>query len=190
MSGVIQHWLGRRFMQVSGWRVEGQRPDSPRTIVIAAPHTSNWDFVYLLGAAAVFRMKIHWLGKKELFRPPFGWLMRAFGGIPVERSKSTALVEQIVVQLQEEGERHIVVPPSGTRSRTDHWRSGFYWMAHDAQVPVVCGFLDYRRKVAGLGLTFVPSGDVAADMAEVRDFYRPIVGKYPERASTVRLREE
>ena len=177
-------------MTVTGWRVAGQLPAGNRLVVIAAPHTTNWDFIYLIAAALVFRLKIHWLGKTSLFRPPMGTLMRLLGGIPVDRSRSTNLVAQLKAQFEASRGMAIVIPPSGTRGKTDHWKSGFYWTAYEAGATVVCGYLNYPSKTAGLGYSFEPTGNVSEDIEPVRAFYKDIVGKYPELASEVRLAEE
>ena len=183
-------WLGRAFMALARWRVSGAMPDGNKLVVIAAPHTSNWDFVYLLGAAFSLRVRIRWLGKQALFRPPFGIIMRALGGIPVDRSRSTNLVAQLTERFARSSHLVVVIPPSGTRSRAGHWKSGFYWTAHQSGAKVVCGFLDYPSRTAGLGYAFHPSGRVAEDMHAVRRFYRDKTGKYPRNESEVRLKEE
>ena len=189
-GNLLTHWAGVLFMKLTGWRVEGQVPDAAKLVIIAAPHTTNWDFVYLLAAAFVLRLKIHWLGKKSLFAPPLGFVLKALGGISVERSRSTNLVEAVTAKFDAATHLAVVIPPSGTRGKTEHWKSGFYWIAQGASATVLCGFLDYPRKVAGLGYSFEPTGNVTADMDAVREFYADIVGKHPALASTIRLKEE
>ncbi len=186
----VGHWVARGFMRIAGWRVKGQMPEYPRIVVIAAPHTTNWDFVYLMAAAMVLKAPISWLGKKELFRAPFGWIMRTLGGIPVNRSTSTNLVEQVAEQLRASEPMAVVIPPSGTRGSAPHWKSGFYWIAVKAEARIVCGYLDYAKKEAGLGVNFQPTGDVSSDMVPVRKFYEPIQGKNPDNLTPVRLKEE
>jgi len=182
--------IGRIFAAITRWRVTGRVPDYRKMVIIAAPHTSNWDFVYLLMAACVFRLKIHWMGKKSLFKPPFGPFMRLLGGIAIDRDQHTNMVNQLTERFRQQKRLAIVIPPSATRSKTDYWKSGFYWIAHEAQVPVLCGYLDYQKREAGLDLSFVPSGDTRADMDKLRDFYSDKVSKYPQRLSRIRLREE
>ena len=186
----IGHYVGRAFLAVTGWKVEGETPTAERTVIIAAPHTSNWDFVYLLAAAMVLKVRICWLGKQELFRPPFGGIMRALGGIAVDRSRNTDLVRQVARHLHDHAPISVVVPPSGTRSKAKHWRTGFYHIAQAADAEIVCGYLDYRRKVAGLGHRFMPTGDIAADMEPLREFYAPITARFPEYLTPVKLKEE
>lgn len=187
---TLAHLTGKLFLRLSRWRVEGEIPSSSHVVIIAAPHTTNWDFVYLLAAAWSLRLRIHWLGKKQLFKFPFGGVMRALGGIAVDRSQRNDLVVQLTQTYAERDGFALVIPPSGSRSKAEHWRSGFYWVASSSGADIVCGFLDYPTRTAGLGLTFRPSGDVREDMDEVRAFYEPITGKYPERETPTRLREE
>lgn len=182
--------LGRVYLRLSGWRVEGSLPAQGKVVVIAAPHTSNWDLPFMLAVAYVLGVTPAWLGKRELFRWPFGWLMHRLGGIPVDRSARHNLVQQAVARFDLVERLFLVIPPSGTRSRATHWRSGFYHIARGAGVPIVCAFLDYRRKIGGIGPVVTPSGDVAADMAILRRFYASVVGRHPDRTTPVRLLEE
>ena len=183
-------WLGALILKMTGWRVDGIKPDISRSVIIAAPHTSNWDFFYLLAAAASLKVKIHWLGKSSLFWGPLGPIMRGLGGIPVDRSKPNQLVAQLAKRFQETASLHLVIPPSGTRGFTEHWRSGFYHVAREADVPVIFGFLDYSKKLAGISLPQPMTGNVRLDMDGVRQFYRGIVGRYPALASRIALRDE
>ena len=183
-------WLGSLILKITGWRVDGIKPDITRSVIIAAPHTSNWDFFYLLAAAASLKVKIHWLGKSSLFWGPLGPIMRGLGGIPVDRSKPNQLVAQLARRFKETASLHLVIPPSGTRGFTEHWRSGFYHVAREADVPVIFGFLDYSKKLAGISLPRPMTGNVRLDMDGVRQFYRGIVGRYPALASRITLRDE
>ncbi len=186
----LARWLGKGVMRICGWRVEGAVPQDRKMIVIAAPHTSNWDFIFLLGAAWSFGLPINWLGKKSLFPPVAGTVLRFLGGVPVDRSTRTNLVDQLARTISESDQFALVIPPSGTRGRTDYWKSGFYRIALKTGIPVVCGYLDYRQRIAGLGLSFTPTGDIASDMDRLRKFYEGVQGKYPENTSRVRLKEE
>lgn len=189
-AGWFARTLGKIWMGVAGWKVVGQMPDVPRMVIIAVPHTTNWDLPYMLAAGFQLGIRPAWLGKRELFRWPFGWFMRFLGGIPVDRSKRTNLVQQVTERFKEVEYLYLVIPPSGTRSRAPHWKSGFYHIAAAAGVPIVCSFLDYSRRVAGIGPVFHPSGDLAADMDKIRAFYGPIRGKFPEKETPIRLPEE
>lgn len=186
----IRRGLARFFLAATGWHAEGRRPDARRYVLIAAPHTTNWDFPYLLAFAEHFGMRIAWLGKASLFRGPFGGLMRRLGGIPIERERSEHRVESIARLFAEHDELGLVIPVEGSRSRTEHWRSGFYHIARTAGVPIVMSYLDYGRRCGGIGPAFVPTGDLARDMDLVRAFYADKQGKYPEDFGPVRLRDE
>jgi 1-acyl-sn-glycerol-3-phosphate acyltransferase len=133
--------------------------------------------------AFAFRIKIFWMGKDNLFRFPFGGLFKWLGGIPVNRRESTGLVAQTVRQFDENDNLIIVMAPEGTRSRTGHWRTGFYHMAQGAGVPIVLAYLDYERKAGGIGPVITPTGDIESDMREIRSFYSNITGKHPEKSS-------
>jgi 1-acyl-sn-glycerol-3-phosphate acyltransferase len=176
---TVLRWFSVAFLRLTGWRLEGAMPaHTPRCVLIAAPHTSNWDLPYMLLAAFSLRLNVVWMGKASIFRPPFGPLMRWLGGIAVDRSKSNNLVAASAAALASAGgPLQLVVPPEGTRSRTRHWKTGFYYIAVQARVPIVLGFLDYGRKVAGLGPMFTPTGDIERDMAEIKRYYAPIKGK-------------
>jgi len=182
--------LGRVVLKIAGWKVSGLLPVEPRSVIIAAPHTSNWDFVFLIAATSALGVRIHWLGKDSLFNHPLGFVMRWLGGIPVDRSKRTRLVSQIAARFQSQASLHLVIPPAGTRAHTDRWRSGFYHIAQSAKVPVIFGFLDYPRKLAGISEATPLSGRLKEDMDRIRAFYADKVGKFPALSSTIRLAEE
>jgi 1-acyl-sn-glycerol-3-phosphate acyltransferase len=177
-------------MGAFGWRVEGSLPATRKFVFIAAPHTSNWDLPFMIATAYVLQARISWLGKHTLFEGPFGWFMRALGGIPVDRRSRHNVVQQVAEHFHQSEELILGISPEGTRKKVEHWKSGFYHIAHAAQVPVGMGFLDFGRKVAGLGPLLTLTGDVRADMDKVRAFYRDIRGKRPEFECIPRLREE
>ena len=144
----------------------------------------------MLATAYAMRVRISWLGKHTLFTPPLGWLMRKLGGIPVDRRAPQSLVVQLAEKFKSSDELILAVPPEGTRSKVAFWRSGFYHIAAESGVPIGLGYLDYDRKLCGLGMFVLPSGDVDADMNRIRGFYRGIRGRYPDLESEPRLREE
>lgn len=185
------HWLGKTIIKVTGWRVAGAVPKSNKSmIIIAAPHTSNWDLFYLLGAAYSFRLSIQWLMKASVFVPVVGDFLKYLGGIPVDRSQRNNLVSELAKRINESDGIALVVPPAGTRGYTEYWKSGFYQIALAAKIPVVCGYLDYPSKEAGLGEAFDLTGDIKADMDKIREFYESKTGRYPDQKSRIRLREE
>ena len=176
---TVLRFLSAAFLRATGWTLQGQLPaDQRKCVLIAAPHTSNWDLPYTLMVAFALRIDIHWMGKQGLFHWPFGALMRWLGGIAVDRSKSSNLVAASAQALRDaEGSIALVVPPEGTRSKTRHWKTGFYWIAHQAGVPIVMAYMDYPRKLSGLGPVFQPSGDIEADMVAIKAYYAPFKGK-------------
>jgi len=182
--------FARWLLHLIGWRIEGSAPALDRYVLIAAPHTSNWDFPLMLAFAAAFDMKVSWMAKHSLFFPPLGWLLRALGGLPIVRHENRNVVDSMVAAFDRAGHQVLVVPTEGTRERTDNWKSGFYHIARQAAVPIVPSFLDFGRKRAGFGPPLVVSGDVRADMQYFRDFYAGMQGKFPERFGPIRLREE
>jgi 1-acyl-sn-glycerol-3-phosphate acyltransferase len=189
-SSPVRRLIGRLYLRARGWRVAGQLPACRRAVVIAAPHTSNWDLPFMLAVSYVLGVQPSWLGKRELFQGPLGWLLRRLGGVPVDRGARRGVVGEAVARFAETEHLFLVIPPSGTRARAAHWKSGFYHVARGAGVPIVCAYLDYAERVGGIGLVLTPSGDVRADMDAIRAFYASKRGKYPAQATPVRLREE
>jgi 1-acyl-sn-glycerol-3-phosphate acyltransferase len=173
--------VSKGFLKIAGWRIEGELPPgADKCVLIAAPHTSNWDLPYTLMAAFVLRLHPYWMGKASIFKPPFGPLMRWLGGIAVNREQSNNLVAASVAALKAaDGPVQLIVPPEGTRSAVTRWKTGFYFIAVGAQVPVLMAYMDYAEKRAGLGPVFTPTGDVDADMARIKAFYAPFKGKNP-----------
>ena len=131
-----------------------------------------------------------WVGKNTLFRPPFGWLMRLLGGIPIDRSSSHNMVEQLADVFAARERLALAMPPEGTRSRAPHWKSGFYYVATLARVPIALGYLDYARKEGGIGTPILPSGDLPADMERIRAFYAGRQGRHPQLQGPMRLPAE
>ncbi len=167
------------FLKLAGWKVLGALPaQASKSVFIAAPHTSNWDLPYTLMVSFVLRLNIHWMGKASIFRFPFGPLMRWLGGVAVDRSKANNLVAASAQAIREApGALQLIVPPEGTRSKTRYWKTGFYHIAVMAQVPIVMAYMDYERKISGLGPMFLPTGDLEADMVRIKAFYAPFKGK-------------
>jgi 1-acyl-sn-glycerol-3-phosphate acyltransferase len=188
-AGPLARALARAWLWFFGWRVESAMPP-PRAIAIAYPHTSNWDLPFMLAIAYRLGIRPYWLGKKEIFRWPFGGFMKWLGGVPVDRKARTNMVQQVVDRFAEIDRFFLVVPPSATRRRAAHWKSGFYHIARGAGVPILCTFLDYKRKVGGIGIPVEPTGDVRADMDKIRAFYVGVEGRYPENQTPIYLPEE
>lgn len=186
----MKRFIANLFLWINGWTHVGQAPDEPRYVLLAVPHTSNWDLIYLLAFAWAHDIGISWMGKHSIFKGPTGPLMRKLGGVPVRRDRRNDLVAQMAAAFEERDRLVLVVPPEGTRSRAEHWKSGFYRIAMAAKVPVVPSLLDYGRKRGGFGDPIELSGDVVRDMDVFRAFYDGVQGKYPEEFGPIRLAEE
>ncbi|MGD1839567.1 MAG: lysophospholipid acyltransferase family protein [Thermonemataceae bacterium] len=186
----MKKWLGSTYLKMIGWRLEGDFPSEvPKMVMIAAPHTSNWDFPITMAVFLKLGISIRFLAKKQLFKFPTGIIMRAFGGIPVDRSRKNNLVEDAANLLQKSEKMILLIPVEGTRSATKSWRSGFYYIAKQAKVPIALGFLDYHRKTAGFLPTFYPTGDYEADLPVIQSFYKDIKGRHPERSALYTAQE-
>ena len=179
--------LARLLLKLFGWRMAGQPPDAPKYLIVFAPHTSNWDLPIGYLFARAFELAPSWIGKHVLFQPPFGRLFRWIGGIPVDRRSRNNAVDQVVQAFNARERLVLAITPEGTRKKTSHWKSGFYYIALGARVPIVLAFVDYRSKSGGFGPAIMPSGDIDADLSIMRDFFSGIVGKNPDQAGDIRL---
>ena len=182
--------LVRRLLRLLGWEVVGTLPDTRHWVLIGAHHTSNLDTPFMLAAAVVLGVPLSWLAKAELFRGPLAPLLRAVGGIPIDRAQRSNTVQQMVELFQTRPEFYLALSPEGTRKRSEYWKSGFYHIAVGAGVPIVFGFIDYRRRQVGVGPFLVPTGDIEADMRVIREFYEPIVPRYPDKKGSMILPEQ
>ncbi len=187
---MLKRWIGQSFLRVAGWKVVGDRPPVDRYVIIAAPHTSNWDMPFMLAFAFVYDIPVRWMGKHTLFEEPYGKFFRWLGGIAIVRSRPGGVVAQMVEQFENDESLVLMVPAEGTRSRVDYWKSGFYHIARGADVPVVLSFLDFGKKEGGIGPTIKMTGDITADMDKIRSFYADKQGFRPSKAGVIRLREE
>ncbi len=160
-----------------GWKVKGKLPDVPKYVMIGAPHTSNWDFFYAMLVAFVLKIQVYAMGKKSLTEGMFGWIMKWLGVIPIDRSKSNNVVELTIKQFNCSEKLIIIISPEGTRGKITYWRTGFYYIALGAKIPICLGFIDYDRKIGGIGPLFYPTGDIDADIKTIRKFYNDIKGK-------------
>ena len=178
--------FARWLFRLTGWKTEGAVHQPPRFVLIAAPHTSNWDAVILIVAAYCFGVRISWYVKHTAFFWPLGPIVRYFGGVPIDRRTRQNAVQQGVEMFAQREHFILAVPPEGTRGRGDGWKTGFYHIACGAQVPIVLGFIDYARKVAGLGPTLVPTGNIESDFRVLADFYNTITPRFPQHRGEVR----
>jgi 1-acyl-sn-glycerol-3-phosphate acyltransferase len=164
-----------------GWTSVGTVPEPQRFVLIAVPHTSNWDFPFFLGVTHALGIRTHFMAKASLFRWPMNGFMRQVGGVRLDRSTAKDTVQQMIEVFAERDQFVLTIAPEGTRNAVSKWRSGFYQIALGAGVPIVCGFMDYPTRTSGLGPVIVPTGDYEADMAPAFAFYAGITGKHPER---------
>ena len=173
----LMRYLSLAILRLSGWKAEGQAPSEAKYVLIAAPHTSNWDFPFTLMICFALRLNVYWMGKASLFPPGLGIIARWLGGIPVNRARSGNLVQSTIDAFHQNDKLTVIVPPEGTRGNVTHWKTGFYHIAHGAGVPVALGFLDFKRKAGGIGQLFFTTGDITNDMQSIQTFYANITGK-------------
>lgn len=186
ITGVM-HAISMFWLKLTGWELVGPLPETKKYVLIAAPHTSNWDFPILLLAAFGLKARACWIGKNSLFRRPYGFIFRWLGGIPVDRSAAQNMVSQTTALFHDRDELLLAIAPEGTRRKVTTWKSGFYYIALGAGVPIAFGFIDYGRKRTGIGPMMTPTGDIEADMKIIRDFYGDIRGKYHDQTGTIEI---
>lgn len=178
----VFHILARIVMRLLGWHVDGTLPDLPKYVLVGAPHTSNWDFVLFLGVIFVLRANVRFMGKAELFRFPIGWFFRYCGGYPVDRKKSTGLVEQMVNAINKEDRFILTITPEGTRHYVQEWKRGFYHIAKGAGIPIAMAVVDGKHKtVSILKEVFHPTEDMETDMRAIKGAFEGIIGINPRR---------
>ncbi len=187
MICTVLRILARIVYRGFGWRTAGERPVYDKYVIIAAPHTSNWDFFFTVCLAFIYRLKPRMMMKAEWFFWPMGPIFRWLGAIPIDRTRANNVVAQSIAAFHQSDEMVLVVPPAGTRRKVLYWKTGFYHIANGAGVPIVLGYLDYKRKIGGFGPTVNPSGDIEADMIAIRRFYDNINGKHPLQACANRV---
>ncbi len=186
MLSSISLWLLKAF----GWTVKAEYPGTKKYVVIAAPHTSNWDFPLGIVTAWALKLNAKWIGKHTLFRWPYGWFFKAIGGTPVYRHKSLNLSQQLAELFHDSESLVLAIATEGTRSKTNHWKTGFYHIASAAKVPIVMAYLDFGNRQVGIGGGFMPSGDIEADFEIIREFYKDRHGKIQENASNIQIRKK
>jgi 1-acyl-sn-glycerol-3-phosphate acyltransferase len=180
-GNMFGKFVSKMIFGVSGWKLANRfPPDLTKCVMIAAPHTSNWDIIYARAAFYLMDVDVRFTIKKESMGFPFGPLLKAMGALPVDRSKNNSLVDIMVKILKNSENMVILVTPEGTRKYQPRWRKGFYYTALGANVPIALGYLDYGKKEAGIGPIFYPTGDAEGDIEKIKDFYRTITPKYPE----------
>lgn len=178
---TLYHYLARFIMRLTGWRVEGKLPDLPKFVLIGAPHTSNWDFVLFLGVIFTLKANVRFMGKAEIFHSPLGRFFYYCGGVPVDRKKSTGLVEQMVKACNESENFILTIAPEGTRHHVSDWKQGFYHIAKGAGIPIVLAIVDGKRKTVRIGQVFHPTENMDADLKAIKGVFEGIVGVNPRR---------
>lgn len=173
--------LSKLFLKIMGWKVIGEVPnDLKKAVLVCAPHTSNWDFPFALAAFYASKMNVRYFIKKSWFFFPFNLFFKATGGVAVDRSKSTGMVDAMTLKMKQSNELIVAVPAEGTRSWVSKWKTGFYHIAKGANVPLVMGFVDFKRKEVGFGPLLNLSGDFEKDMTVLQEFFKQKTGKNPE----------
>lgn len=184
------NWLGKFLFRLFGWKVEGSLPACSKAVIIAAPHTSYLDGPIMVTAGCIFDVRFSWMVKQAAMFFPLGILVRYFGGIGIDRSKSNNIVSQSIDEFRKADAMLLAIAPEGTRGSGKYWKTGFYRIAHGAGVPVVLGYIDYGRKVAGLGPAIELTGDIEADFRTFAEFYAGVTPRHPERRGAVAVPPE
>ncbi|HET9700087.1 MAG TPA: 1-acyl-sn-glycerol-3-phosphate acyltransferase [Burkholderiales bacterium] len=186
---LTQRWAFR-LLALFGWRVDVAWPPGPKAVIVVYPHTSNWDFVVGIIARYAVGFPVQWVAKDTLFRGPVNGVFRRWGGIPVNRRESTGFIGQLREEFRRRPWMWVVFTPEGTRSYRDYWKSGFYNLALEANVPVGLAYIDYRQREVGLRRYITLSGDVERDLDVIREVYAGKAGKRPEHTGPIRFRAE
>lgn len=182
--------IARGLLRLGGWTAVGDKLDVPKAVIIAAPHTSNWDGLWALTYKVSIGFDARFFGKHTLFWFPLGILLRSLGGIPLDRSKAGSAVDQAATAFAENESFYFALAPEGTRRWRPHWKTGFYRIAEKANVPVVLAFMDYANRRIGFGPTIQLTGNRDADMARIAEFYADVGGRHPEKAAPASLPDE
>lgn len=182
--------LAALLLRLIGWRSDYVPPPGPKAVVVFYPHTSNWDFPLGILFRARYGIDARWAGKDSLFRGPLRRVFLSMGGIPINRREPSGIVAALVDAFAQHDRLMICIAPEGTRSKTDHWKSGFYRLAQAAQVPVGLAYVDYRNKRIGLERWVELSGDAAEDLAQIAAGYADACGRYPDKAAPIRFKPQ
>lgn len=183
-------FLSKSILRIFGWNIDVILPVEKKFILIGAPHTTNWDLPIALLCFWSVPIRLTWVGKKQLFIGPLDYIFRAMGGIPVDRSIHTGFIEQIAHQFDTHEEMIFGITPEGTRSRAEYWKTGFYYIALQAKVPVCLAHIDFPSRTIGFGEMLYPSGDIDKDFEKIKLFYKNKTGKFPENQGPIRMRDK
>ena len=177
MCGPFLQGVGRSMLRLSGWTLEGRVPNDKKILLIAAPHTSNWDWIIGVGGLLALGIKLTYIAKHSLFKGPVGWMMRVTGGVPIDRGSAQGMVDEIVDQFSKNERLYYLIAPEGTRKQVERWKSGFLRVAYKAEVPILMVSFDYRTKCILIGETAVLTGEIDTDLAAVQNYYQQFQGK-------------
>ncbi|MCX7359837.1 MAG: 1-acyl-sn-glycerol-3-phosphate acyltransferase [Alphaproteobacteria bacterium] len=169
------------YLQLAGWKVRGDFPALDKAVLVAAPHTSNWDGINMLATAGYYRVKLRWMGKKSLTTGPFGGLIKWLGCVPIDRSAANDVVRVMAEAFAATPRMILAIPPEGTRSATREWKTGFYHIARAANVPLILSVLDHGAKTISLAAIISPSGDYDADLKIIQGYYANARGKHADK---------
>lgn len=186
MLSRLSAWILNKL----GWTLHVDLPDIKKFVAIAAPHTSNWDFPLGILAAKAINLKVRWMGKHSMFHWPYGWFFRAIGGTSIHRDQGKNYILQMADLFAQSDQLVLALAPEGTRSKTDHWKTGFHYIARAAGVPVLMAYLDYGNKQVGIGGMFYPGDDIEEDFIRIAEYYKDRRGKNPEKESLIQVRKK
>ena len=179
--------ISQLILSLLGWQLDARLPSEKKFVITGAFHTSNWDFVYGILGMWALGLKASWVGKHTLFRGPLGPIFKRMGGIPVDRTIHTGFIRRIAELYKSRDEMALTIAAEGTRSKTEYWKTGFYYIAVEANVPIALAYLDYGNKKLGVGATLHPNGDIQQDFENIREFYKDKSGLRPENQGPIAL---
>lgn len=182
------NFFSKSILKLIGWQVDITSPQEKKFVLIGVPHTSNWDFPIAILAFWTTNLKIYWVGKSQLFRGPLHYLFTALGGIPVDRSASHGFINQIANKFEQTDNMVLAMSPEGTRTKTEYWKSGFYYIALSAKVPICLGYINYKTRTIGFKQLLYPSGNIEKDMAIIAYFYKNMQGKIPQNQGAIEVK--
>lgn len=177
--------VARLILKIGGWTTVGDPPTHKKAVLIVAPHTSNWDGLWLMAYKVALGIEVHFLAKHTLFWWPLGSILRALGAMPLDRNISASTVRQVVDAFAKRDQFWFALSPEGTRKWRPYWKTGFHRIARSADVPLVLAFIDYKKRQVGFGVALPRSQSIEQDLQAIREFYAPFVGRHPERQGPV-----
>lgn len=180
--------ISRFILKLIGWQLEEQLPQANRYVLIGYPHTSNWDFILGMLAKWAMGMPLNWVAKHSMFWGPFKYLFVAMGGVPLNRGKSSGFIQKNIELFEQRQSFVLGIMPEGTRSKTQRLRTGFYHIAHGANVPIALAYLDYKNKKLGVGKMIQTSGDINVDFEVIKEFYKDKTGFNPKNQNELKIK--